>query len=250
MCAMPKRFSLAALVLVLFAVPAAGMTVEPNPILVDAGFHGSTIRISGSAEPHSQVFVIISGARVKEKFNRKGRVGPVWANVGALHVSGVPSLCLIASSAPGTAGLDRRLVDENLLDLEAVMNRAILDPSGSDAALVRREYLKLKQSHGAFADMPGTVMSGARGARAEFAVAIPWPDSAGAGRYNVEVVQVKAGAVLRRETSTLELKLVGLPRLISYLAFERSRLYGALSVAIALCVGLLMGLVFKKGGSH
>jgi uncharacterized protein (TIGR02186 family) len=226
------------------------MTVRPNPILVDATFHGSTVHVSGATEAENQVFVIISGARTREKFNRKGRVGPLWANVSTVRVSGVPSLCLIASSAPISSGLDRRAIDQHFLDLESVARRAVVEPSGSDTALLRGEYLRLKQSQGVFASLPAGVQVNLPGAQGTFAAAIPWPDAARAGEYTVSVVHVKGGTVLRTETAALQVELVGLPRLISYLAFQRSKLYGVLSVAIALCVGLLTGLVFKKGGGH
>jgi hypothetical protein len=247
----PWKRLLCALLLAGFpAAPALGLTVEPNPLTVGARFDGGTVRIRGSADPESQVFVIISGTHIKEKFNRKGRVGPVWVNVGTVQVSGVPRLCLIASSGPGSAGLDRQLVDRHFLDLEAVSRLAILDPPGSDGESVRREYIKLKQSQGVLSSLPGAVRIGTEEGRGEFTVAIPWPVSGGAGTYSVDVVQVKAGTLLRKETATIEVRLVGLPRWISFLAFERSRLYGVFSVVSAICVGLLMGLVFKKGGGH
>jgi hypothetical protein len=39
---------------------------------------------------------------------------------------------------------------------------------------------------------------------------------------------------------------VGLPRLVAYLAYDRSLAYGVISVVIALSVGLAMGLLFKR----
>lgn len=245
-----RRFLLAVVTVVLPAASAVGMTVEPNPLLVGARFDGGTVRIRGSADPESQVFVVVSGTHIKEQFNRKGRVGPVWANVGTLEVSGVPRLCMIATSGPGSAGLDRGLADSHLLDLEAVSRRAVLDPPASDSESTRREYIKLKKSQGVFAYLPGAVQTEAGVKPGEFSVAIPWPVSGGPGAYTVDVIQVKAGAVLHTESATLKVKLVGLPRWISLLAFERGRLYGVLSVASAICVGLLMGLVFRKGGGH
>jgi len=238
------------LTLAFSAAHARGMTVEPNPIEVGARFDGSTVRIAGFVDRDSRVFVIITGAEIEEKFNQKGRIGPLWANVRTLHISGVPGLFLTASSAPGTEGLDRRMIDNYLLDLEAVSRRAIVDPLSSDTTSLRRDYMKLKQSQGVFYAAPGAVQTIIQDGRVGFAASIPWPVSASAGVYNVDVIQVKSGSIWRKDTSTLQVKLVGLPRLISFLAFERSRLYGALSVSSALFVGLLMGLVFKRGAGH
>ena len=81
----------AALLLVMLSAlllppPARAVMVEPNPMLIDATFHGATIRVRGVTEPGSQVFVIVTGSSIAERFNRKGRIGPVWANVGALQI--------------------------------------------------------------------------------------------------------------------------------------------------------------------
>jgi len=244
------QFPGALLLMVFLASPALAMTVDPNPLPVDARFDGGTVLVRGSTDPDSQVFVVVTGGHIKEKFNRKGRVGPVWANIGTLEVSGVPRLCLIASSGAGSTGLDRRLVDKYLLDLEAVSRQAILDPPGSDTESFRREYIKLKESQQVFADLPGTVHIATKDGQGEFSVAIPWPVKGGPDTYTIDVVQVKGGTFAHKETSTFAVKLVGFPRWVSYLAFERSRLYGVLSVASAIFVGLLMGLVFKKGGGH
>lgn len=230
--------------------PAEAVTVEPNPMRIDATFHGATIRVRGVTEPGSQVFVIVTGARIAERFNRKGRIGPVWANVGALKISGVPRLCLIASSTSDTSGLDPRLIDDNLLDLGAVGRRATVDVAGSERIFWLREYVRLKQSQRLFGFFGNAVRLVTTDAQPTFEATIPWPDGAAAGNYDVAVVHLKGSAVVRTETAALRAELVGLPAWISHLAFQRSRLYGLLSVAVALAVGFLMGLVFKKGGGH
>ena len=247
---MRTKFLLALLAAALATGPAlADLSVEPDPVRIDATFRGGVIRVRGDAGPGTDVFVTITGAVAKEEFQRKGRVGPLWVNVGRLSVSGAPGLCLIAGSRTPTGLLDRARIEEHLLDLEAVLHGATFEPEGSDPALVRREYLALKRSQGVFGVFDGAVRR-EPGGRSGFEAAIPWPDAAPPGEYTVAVIQAAGGRIVRRETAGLRVELVGFPRFIAEMAFHRSSLYGAMSVGIALAVGLLIGLVFRRGGGH
>jgi hypothetical protein len=58
------------------------------------------------------------------------------------------------------------------------------------------------------------------------------------------------GRVLKTDERQLKIKEIGLPAMISALAFDHAILYGILATLIALGAGLLTGFVFKgaKGG--
>jgi hypothetical protein len=109
------------------------------------------------------------------------------------------------------------------------------------------EYLKLKQRQGVVGLFEGAVQVHGTSGGPSFDATIPWPASAPAGTYRVLVRHVRSLGVVREETRPLEVAYVGLPRLIAHLAFERSLAYGVLAVTIALGVGFVMGLLFKRG---
>jgi hypothetical protein len=230
------------------AAPCA--TVDPDPILIDATFCGRTIWVRGVSERGDDLFVTITGARVAERFNRKGRIGPIWANTARLSVADVPKLCLIATGTRRSSELGRGIVDEHFLDLDAVARRATVEPAASDVELIRHEYVRLKQSQGLFGMFEGAVRVNTDGPAATYEAAFPWPDTAPPGEYAVHVLHVRGGVVVRDEPTSVRVEMTGLPRLIADLAFGHSELYGALSVFVALTVGFAMGLVFKRGGGH
>jgi hypothetical protein len=243
---------LLALLCLLLAEPtaAAAVSVEPNPISMDATFRGTNVRVRGPAEPGARVFVVVTGERIAEKFNRKGRVGVLWASVGSVHVSRVPRLCLIASSSDSAVRVDRSVIEQNLLDLESVVARAEIEAKGASRQLMQTEYVRLKKSEGLFGNFRGAVRVKRGTGQDVFEAVLPWPHSAPPGDYRVDVVHVRDNRVVRRESTALTAKLVGLPAWISEMAFRRGTLYGVVSVVVALAVGFLMGLVFKKGGGH
>ncbi|MBI4700628.1 MAG: TIGR02186 family protein [Deltaproteobacteria bacterium] len=230
--------------------PARALSVEPNPVLVDTFFHGLTLHVRGPAEPGAEICVTIAGQSAQEKFNRKGRFGPLWANVGSVTFAGAPRLFFVACSAPVRQIFDDVTAQRELLDLDALVARTSLSPAGADAASLRREYLRLKQSEGVLGELVGAVRKTGAGATAAFDVAIPWPDKAPAGEYTVRVLYVRDRAIVREERAKLEARLVGVPRLVATLAFEHGALYGLVAVVAALALGLVIGLVFKRGGGH
>jgi uncharacterized protein (TIGR02186 family) len=230
--------------------PAGSFRVDPSRITVGNFFHGTTLRVSGPLEAGSDVVVVVTaGQTVQETYNRKGRIGPFWATVGKVTIGEVPALHLIASGAPVAKLLSRSEIDANLMDLDALVHRAALKPAGSDRDVVVAEYLKLKQRQGVVGLFESAIQLRGTSGDASFDAAIPWPAAAPEGTYRVIVRQVRDGKVVGEAAQSLEVAYVGLPRLIAHLAFDRSLEYGVLAVIIALGVGLVMGLLFKKGAA-
>jgi hypothetical protein len=70
------------------------------------------------------------------------------------------------------------------------------------------------------------------------------------GSYGLELLAFKEGNGRLLHASTLEVKLVGFPALISGLALHKGLLYGFFAVLIAMFSGLLIGIVFSSKGGH
>jgi uncharacterized protein (TIGR02186 family) len=249
---LPARASLVLALLLTAVVRSSGtdtsaFRVEPSPVTVGAFFNGGTLRVSGALEPGADVVVVIKGRTTKETYNRKGRMGPFWATVGKVTIADVPVLYLIGSRTPVATLLSPAAIDAHMVDLDALARRASVEPASDDRALLVGEYLKLKREQGVMGVFEDAVRIGGSAQEPAFEAAIPWPALAPVGTYHVVVRHVKNGAVVREDSQQLDVAYVGLPRLIAYLAFERSLAYGVFGVFVALTGGLVMGLVFKKG---
>jgi uncharacterized protein (TIGR02186 family) len=209
------------------------------------------VTVRGGTDPDAQVLVVVTGDPIAEQFNRKGRLGPFWGSVGKVSVSGVPRLHLVASDQPASALLPRAVIEERLLDVEAVARRAKFDAPGADRAVIEREYVKLKQAGGVLGAFVGALRYDRTVTPTLFTASIAWPDAVAPGRYRVQVVHVRGGAVVADQEASLDVVYEGLPRLVAHVAFEQSLLFGIASVLVAVSVGFMMGLVFKRGaGGH
>lgn len=229
------------------ATDTSTFRVEPNPVTVGTFFRGGMVHVSGALEPGTDVIVVITGRTTKETYNRKGRVGPFWATVGKVTIADVPVLYLIGSRTPVARLLSPAAIDGHMVDLDALARRATVEPASDDRALLIGEYLKLKREQGVMGIFEDAVRVSGSSREPSFEAVIPWPATAPVGTYHVVVRHVQNGAVVREDSQPLDVAYVGLPRVIAHMAFERNLAYGILAVVIALSVGLVMGLLFKKG---
>jgi hypothetical protein len=138
-------------------------------------------------------------------------------------------------------------VDDHLLSLEALVRRAIVEPGGPNREPLLVEYLKLKQRQGVVGVFQDAVQISHSSPECSFEATIPWPATAPVGAYRVIVLHVRDWAVVRQSVQPLSVIYVGLPRFISHMAFDQGLTYGVFAVFIALGVGLVMGLLFKRG---
>jgi len=89
------------------------------------------------------------------------------------------------------------------------------------------------------------------GSTKPFAATVSMPPRVPPGEYVVEVFALNHGNIVARTTDHLKVDEVGLPALLSALAFEHGGLYGVLASLIAIAAGLLTGLLFKGSkGAH
>jgi uncharacterized protein (TIGR02186 family) len=238
----------------LAAVPSASsdtppFRIDPNPVTVGTFFRGGTVSVTGTLEPGTDVIVVIAGRATEETYNRKGRVSLLWATVGKVTIGNVPVFYLIASGTPVPTLLSRAAIDEHMVDLDALAGRATVEPAGDERALLVGEYLKLKRRQGVMGVFEDAVRVSGSSREPSFEAVLPWPATAPVGTYRVVVHHVRQGTVIRKDTLPLDVAYVGLPRLVAHMAFDRPLAFGIAAVVIALSVGLVIGLLFKRGAA-
>jgi len=223
--------------------------VTPQAVDVGLRFGGAQLRIEGRAESGEQVIVVLRGQERDEGFNRKRRFGPIWISSGQVHVSGVPSLWLLFSSAPVGKILDREAIQRYRLDRTAVMAPIHIAPEDEEAPLFRSQYFELKQSQLLYGEHPGAVEllppnGGGQAYRLDFA----WPKTAPPATYRVHVYLCNRGGVVGRAEAPLEVRKVGLPKQISEMSLARASLYGLLCVLAAAAAGFGMDKIVALAG--
>lgn len=232
------------------ARPAPALT--PQTVDVDLRFGGAQLRLEGRAESGEQVIVVLRGAERDEGFNRKRRFGPIWLSSGQVHVSGVPSLWLLFSSAPVGQILTSDAVRQHRLNRASVIAPIHIAPEDEEASLFRSQYFELKQSQMLYGEHFGTVVllpsqGGGQTYRLDFA----WPKTAPPATYRAGVYFCRGGEVVATTEASLEVRKVGLAKQISELSLARASLYGLLAVLAAAAAGFGMDkIVAVLGGKR
>lgn len=244
-----KRVRVLAIALLGGSLIAAPPPIRVTPPAIEMGvfYDGARVRIEGLAEPGSRALVVVRGAGIKEVFNRKGRVGPIWVNAGKVEISAVPSLFLCFTPEPVAALLNRGEIDRCQLDETALKSQMSVEPPAMDQEIIREHYLKLKRQDGSLQVASGVVKMGPPVPGGEpFSVEFHWPKKAPPGRYEVRVYECRDGKVVNQASIPLEVLAVGFPARMARLAREHGSLYGALAVVIAVLAGFTIDFLASR----
>jgi hypothetical protein len=232
-------------------VQGGSPVLKVNPAVIEMGafYGGAVLKIEGTVASGSQVLVVVRGPETAEEFNKKGRFGPIWVNVGKVHISGVPSLFLCFSSGPVTSLLTRESLDRSQLDQVAIKAQMVVEPKAMDQEVIRDNYLSLKSQQGFYKVTEGAVKLGTAGPEgAPFTLDLTWSKKAPPASYEVSVYECRDGAVTGKVTSGLVVREMGFPEKIAGMARNRGYLYGLLCVLVAMIAGFGIDFVATKLG--
>ena len=173
---------------------------------------------------------------------QKDRVAGIWINADRRPFAKAPSYLAIASTRPVAdfAALD--VVRGFGLSLDAA-----IDPDGDDAVdddlPFRAALVRLKRDSGLYLDRPNGVTFLSDDL---FRATIPLPANVPLGIYQVETRLLADGVVLTGQRASLEVIKTGFDDSVARWATDRSLLYGLATCAIALSLGWLATVVFRR----
>jgi len=239
------------------AAAGLGLKVTPQVVEMGAFYNGAKIRIEYLSEPDAKPVVVIKGSEVSDVFNVKGRAGPIWVNTGKVSISGVPSLYLSMSPQAVSEFLQPEAIDKYMLDLMALKKQIRIEPREMDRDVLRTEYVKLKTNEHSYRFMSEAVKMGEAGQDGvPYVIDLEWPRNAPPGDYEVVVYEFRNGSMAKELHAPLKVDRVGFPAFMVSLAKNRTELYGALCVILAVLAGFGMDSLVAalrrkgKGGSE
>jgi hypothetical protein len=233
-----------------FVLPAqlSDMKVVPAYVEIGTFYSGQDIKVCGSVLQDQDVIVEVKGPDERSIFKIKGRVGPFWMNREKVELEHAPFLYImvlpkgkkwkdnLSSFGVGIGELKQRLIIRgNTLSYDTVFDRFV--------QLKKSEHLYEKQDG-------GVVYSNEKNGRKYFETKFRFPPSAIPGEYHIVATLVSDGKVEERTSKSFRAEEVGFIKRVHELAFHRALVYGILCVVVALSVGALMGLFFRRARAH
>ncbi len=253
-----RRFLLALVFFVTAAGPAAAerlvISLSNQRVAVTSSFVGEDLVLFGSIEPDPgkalrasyDLVVTVSGPPQSLRTRRKERVLGIWVNVDSREFVSVPSYLAVLSNRP----VESIAPPERLRRLQVGLANTILTQHiGPDFADTvpndpfRAAFVRLKLQQGLYRQsgegitfLTPTV----------FRAAIPIPANVSTGIYLTDVKLFAQGQMLASTRTPLEVIKTGFEQYVAETAQNDGLLYGLSTTAMALVIGWVATLVFKR----
>jgi len=244
----PSMFALAALATQ--ALPVAGeelvSTIAPELISISANYSGSSVVAFGAVQASKKpahpydVIVTVTGPQQSVVTRRKERVAGVWLNKGSQTFTDIPSFLGVFANRPIDAIASADLLREQRIGLK----RALFADSGApkdDPYL--DNLIKIRTEEQLYNEQPKGVTFLSPTA---FRVDIPLPQSVLTGDYKVEFRVFSDGVPLAHNVSAFRVAKVGVEEFVIQAASDYSLLYGLATTFMALLMGWMASVVFRK----
>jgi uncharacterized protein (TIGR02186 family) len=227
-----------------------------NVVEIGLSYRGDRIFFFGvNPVPGADVVIKLSAEKEEAvKLSMKGRVGPFWMTVKQYEVTGAPFMYKIHCNKPLDQIISKETAQELELGYEAVRHRMKLHlirgtAAPDDAEVVWKGLLKIKER----VNLYNIVEEPKRLEIAEgklFKHYFRFPAAATEGRYLVESYCFQNGRLVGYGKDEIQIKKVGLENWLTQTSRNSALFYGILAVVVALGAGLLVGVIFGKGGHH
>jgi uncharacterized protein (TIGR02186 family) len=229
--------------------------LAPNVILMGATYNGTTLLVSGAIPKDAEAFVRVTGELEDVKLKKKGRaLGLLWMNMGSVNIRQAPNVFLLCPSKALEEISQTNQENWRRLGLgfEGLKGRVGVTPASEDKDALFKEFVKLKEIKELYAVYENAIAYGSTsGSMKPFTATVGIPSDMPQGVFKIEVFAIRDDAVLAAGTQEMKVAEVGLPAMMSSMAFHHGTLYGIVAVMVAILAGLLTGVVFKGGkGAH
>ncbi len=250
------------------------LVVSPETVDIGLDFSGADVTMSGTTPEGSDVVLVVDGPLDSVKMRKKGKVtGLLWMTVEQAEVEGMPAFHIVGSSEPIDSLLSREQqvtmgVDpesSNILDQAEAVDPDDQSPLSEEkqtefVTALRDKYMRdgrytpwvcYHEPEAAECETVGPsggIIRPDKDGRWETSMSLP--SDAPLGDYSVQAHYVSDGQVVMSDTVTFGVEKVGAVDAIGTMAEDKAPLYGAMSLAIAIAMGLTIGFVFPRRGGH
>lgn len=230
----------------------SALILSPDQIEMGTFYHGANVQVSADIPECESAVLVLKVGTEEMTLNRKGRVAGIWLNVAQVTVQDVPKMYLLAASESLDRICDTSIQREMQLGVAYLRSHIHFVSEEPLTGSEFDEFMKFKKENGAYRMDLGVDLSPAEPGRLKLSARLPVPPTMPPGTYEVELLCFRGGQPTASASADVTLDRVGLARMMVDLAHDRSALYGILAVAVAMVVGLVMGVIFDSlpGAGH
>lgn len=254
---MIRALALAFAVLLTAAVPASAerltIALSTNEIDISASFNGLPLTIFGVIEPDAsgppadpdyQVAVVVLGPRESVVVREKERVLGIWANADGRIIIMPPSFYALSASAPVEYLAPQTTLSRLQLGFDNIAfiyqgGAQINDPAADD---FRQAFLRLKEEERLYSQDEIVTFIG----NSVFRTSAFLPANLPVGDYTVVAYLFSRSELIARAEAAVRVSKTGFEATMASFAHTQPLPYGLICVAMALFVGWLGGVIFRR----
>ena len=230
-------------------------TLSTSRVLISSNFTGADVVLFGSVERDAQtvgrrggydIVVTVTGPRETVVTYRKERVFGIWVNADSRTFVKAPSYLTVLANRTINDIADLTTLRRNQTGLARVLLPQEISGDIADSIRddpFRQAFLRLKIERGLYRETQNGVTFLTP---VLYRAAIPIPDNAPTGSYEVDVRLFADGSLLARQQTALEIVKVGFEQFVAQAAREHGLFYGIATALMALLTGWLASVVFRK----
>jgi uncharacterized protein (TIGR02186 family) len=244
--------ALAFLVLMAGSAPAAAdrliASLSTSDVKITSNFTGTSVTVFGAIErdpgspPRAENPVIVVAVRGPPQTAiawRKERWLGLWINASARTFPDAPAFYALHSSRPLAEAASAAELERYQIGIAHLA----LGPPGATPDDFERAFIRLKEKAGLYSEQSGTIdMPGA----SIFQATVQIPANVPVGLYTATVYLFENGAMVARADSNFTIAKSGFEQFMFTLAHQRSLFYGVATAVLALIVGWLAGVIFRR----
>jgi uncharacterized protein (TIGR02186 family) len=231
------------------------MALSAAAVDISASFTGTQLTVFGVIERDDplaeipldadyQVAVLLLGPRYSVVVREKKRVLGIWMNRESQTIINPPSVYLLSTSVdlPQLASLSVLETLQIGFDNVAFVYEGLGTVNDPAAGEFHDAFLRLKQEDGLYAQQIGVGFIG----NFVFSSTVRLPANVPVGDYTAVAYLFSGGGLVARAEERLVISKTGFEATLASFARTQSLAYGFMIVALALAVGWLGGVIFRR----
>jgi uncharacterized protein (TIGR02186 family) len=232
----------------------ATIEVSPDTIAIDSFYHGERLMLRGMLPAGCEPVLVLKGENKEHSLRRKGRVGPLWMNIGDVNVKNAPELYYLLTAAENLEAVaPAATLSDHGIGYDALREVIAIEQDDAQNSSMFGEFIKFKEKMGFYRSLTGAIDVEPEGEnKVRYSATVAIPAKVPPGTYEAQVYCFGSRLLISHSAKTFVVKKVGLTKWLTTLAFTHAALYGILAILVAMAAGLLMGLLFgsKKKEPH
>lgn len=223
--------------------------VSQDEIQVRQGFTGQELLLFGAIlEPDGrragqdyEIVVVLKGPTEPIRLREKQRIAGIWINAESSDFRSAPSFFAVASSKPIGDIVDDKTAAIFELGLDWLQLSPIGEIDTEKQSRFTEGLVDLRRRGDLYQENPQGVKISED---VLYQARIQLPSNVVTGTYVAETFAVRQGRVIASATSEVQVRKLGLERIIANFAQESPFIYGLIAVALSILMGWLAGRLF------